>query len=119
MKKCYYLKTCDTCKRILNEINDDSIERQNIKVDKITEHQLEEMKFLSGSYESLFSRRSMQYKELNLKEQTLTEVDYKKYILQHYSFLKRPVFIFDNDIFIGNTKKEIERLKEYTTTGSV
>ena len=116
MKKCYYLKTCDTCKRILKEIDDSSIELQNIKVDEITESQLDEMKSISGSYESLFSRRSMQYKELNLKEQTLDEADYKKYILQHYSFLKRPVFILNNDIFIGNTKKEIERVKEYIIT---
>lgn len=110
MKKCYYLSTCDTCKRILKEINDNSIELQNIKADEITEAQLDEMKALSGSYESLFSRRSMQYKALHLKEQTLNEADFKKYILQHYSFLKRPVFIIENDIFIGNTKKEIEKL---------
>ena len=113
MKKCYYLKTCDTCKRILKEINDDSIELQNIKEDDITSEQLDEMKALSGSYESLFSRRSMKYKEWNLKEKTLTEDDYRGYILEHYSFLKRPVFIIDSEIFIGNTKKEIERLKEF------
>jgi len=113
MKKCFYLKTCDTCKRILKEIDEPSLELQNIKEDMLTEEQLGEMKKRAGSYEALFSRRSLKYKEWNLKEKTLGEDDYKSYILEHYSFLKRPVFLIDTEIFIGNSKKEIERLKNY------
>ena len=35
----------------------------------------------------------------------------RQYILDEYTFLKRPVFIIDNEIFIGNAKKTIETLK--------
>ena len=42
----------------------------------------------------------------------ITENDYRQLILEEYTFLKRPVFLVENDIFIGNSKKEIDRLKE-------
>ncbi len=115
-KKVYYLSTCNTCKRIMNEVGvDDSFEQQNIKTDKITEEQLAEMHQLGGNYEALFSRVSRKYKELGLKDKTLTEDDYKQYILDEYTFLKRPVFIIGDDIFIGNSKKNVAALIERLT----
>ena len=112
MKKVYYLKTCSTCIRILKDLNLPSeFILQDIKNETITVKQLDEMKELSGSYESLFSKRSKLYKEMDLKNQTLIEADYKHYILDHYTFLSRPVFIFNNQIFIGNSKKNIEAVK--------
>ena len=69
------------------------------------------MKKLSGSYESLFSRRAMKYKEWGLKDKNLGEEDYKNYILQEYTFLKRPVVLLNDSIFIGSEKKNIEALK--------
>jgi len=110
MKKIYFLKTCDTCKRILNSIDLDGFVLQDIKSEPITVTQLEEMHFLSGTYESLFSRRAKKYKTMDLKNQVLTEVDIKQLILDEYTFLKRPVIIFNDLIFIGNSKKNIEAL---------
>lgn len=69
------------------------------------------MKARSGSYESLFSRRALKYKEWGLKEKNLGEDDYRNYILQEYTFLKRPVVLLDSQIFIGSEKKNIEALK--------
>ena len=112
-KKVYYLSTCNTCKRIMTELSiGDEFEQQDIKTDKITPEQLEEMQKLAGSYEALFSRVARKYKELNLKEKALTEEDYKNYILEEYTFLKRPVFIVENEIFIGNSKKNVGALAE-------
>lgn len=110
-KKVYYLSTCGTCKRIMNEVGvGEDFEQQNIKTEKITNEQLEEMQQLAGSYEALFSRVSRKYKELGLKDKTLTEDDYKKFILDEYTFLKRPVFIIGDEIFIGNSKKNVANL---------
>lgn len=112
MKKVYYLKTCSTCNRILKELNLPSeFILQDIKSEEITESQLDDMKALSGSYESLFSKRAKLYKERDLKNQKLTEQDFKKYILEHYTFLSRPVIIVDDEIFIGNSKKTVEAVK--------
>ncbi len=113
MKKVYHLSTCNTCQRIMKEVGvDDSFEQQNIKTEKIKTKELEAMKKLSGSYESLFSRRSMKYRSMGLAEKELTEKDYKSLILEEYTFLKRPVFMIEDEIFIGNTKKVVEALKE-------
>lgn len=89
----------------------DSFEKQDIKSEAITEEQLNEMKNLAGSYEKLFSRVAMKYRSMGLNEMTLTEEDYKKYILQEYTFLKRPVFLIDNQVFIGNSKKNVAAVK--------
>ena len=112
MKKVYFLQTCDTCRRILKEVNLDGFEKQEIKTTPITVKQLEEMHALSNSYEALFNKRAKLYREMGLNTQALNEKDFKQYILDEYTFLKRPVFIVNNDIFIGNSKKEIDRLKE-------
>lgn len=111
MKKVYFLQTCDTCRRILKEVNLEGFEKQEIKSSPITVKQLEEMHHFSKSYEALFNKRAKLYKSMDLKNQTISEADYRQYILDEYTFLKRPVFIVDNEIFIGNSKKEIERLK--------
>lgn len=111
MKKVYYLKTCDTCKRIIKSLpSTDNMIFQDIKEDSITVKQLEEMYALSNSYEKLFSKRAKLYKERNLKDENLSENDYKNFILEHYTFLNRPVFIIENKIFIGNNSKNIEAL---------
>jgi len=112
MKKVYFLQTCDTCRRILKEVNTDGFKRQEIKANNITVNQLEEMYALSGSYEALFNKRAKLYKAMDLKNQELSEADYRQYLLDEYTFLKRPVFIVGNEIFIGNSKKVIESLKE-------
>ncbi len=111
MKKVYFLQTCDTCRRILKEVLIDGFDRQEIKTHNITPAQLVEMYHLSGSYEALFNKRAKLYKTMGLKDQPLTETDYKQFILEEYTFLKRPVFMVNNQIFIGNSKKVIEELK--------
>lgn len=113
MKKIYHLSSCSTCKRILKELeplNDFAL--QDIKSEPITASQLEEMRELTDSYLSLFSKRAMLFRERGLHEQTLVEEDYKNLILDHYTFLKRPVILMDSAIFIGNSKKTIASAKE-------
>ncbi|MCH3881227.1 MULTISPECIES: arsenate reductase family protein [Tenacibaculum] len=112
MKKVYFLQTCDTCRRILKEVNIEGFEKQEIKANPVNVAQLEEMRKLTDSYESLFNKRAKMYKAMDLKSQTLLEKDYRQFILDEYTFLKRPVFIVENEIFIGNSKKVVEALKE-------
>lgn len=98
--------------RILKAIDfPKDFEMREIKTSPITAIELEEMKSLAGSYEALFSKRARLYKELNLKDANLTELDFKKHILSHYTFLKRPVIIYTSKIFIGNSSKVIQKAK--------
>nr|WP_294934172.1 ArsC/Spx/MgsR family protein [uncultured Flavobacterium sp.] len=106
--KIYYLASCDTCRKIIKSLpNTNRLVFQDIRQDPITPEQLEEMYQLSGSYEALFSKKAQLYKSMDLKNKNLTEADFKKYILEHYTFLSRPVFIIDGKIYIGNSQKNI------------
>src|SRR5437868_5722693 len=114
MKKIYHLGNCTTCQAIIKEtkIDEKGFEMQDIKPERITAAQLDQMKKMAGSYEALFSRRALKYKELNLKNKNLSEADYRKYILEEYTFLKRPVIIIKEKIFVGSDKKLVEALKK-------
>ncbi|HSF89047.1 MAG TPA: ArsC/Spx/MgsR family protein [Saprospiraceae bacterium] len=108
MKKLYYLSTCDTCRTIIKRLGGlEDFKWQDIKTEPMTKSQLKEMKDMAGSYEALFSRRAIKYKEMGLKDQVLQEKDYQRLIMQEYTFLKRPVIIFDDQIFVGNEAKTI------------
>ena len=108
MHKIYHLGNCGTCQRILSEIPDlKRFELQEIKTRPITPAQLDEMKKMAGSYEALFSRIALKYRSMGLNTITLAEKDYRKYILQEYTFLKRPVIIIGERIFVGNAPKVV------------
>jgi arsenate reductase len=99
--------------RILKELNLSSdFVLQDIKENPLSVKQVEELHKLSGSYEALFSKRAKLYKEMDLKNANLQERDYKHYILEHYTFLQRPVIVIGNSIFIGNSKKVVEAAKQ-------
>src|SRR6187549_86901 len=105
MKKIYTIGHCTTSLAMFEETGLDKLigEKfmlQNIKFEKIT-----------GSYEALFSRRAIKYKEWKLKDKKLAEKDYRQYILDEYTFLKRPVIIMDEKIFVGSEKKTVAALK--------
>jgi arsenate reductase len=112
MKKIFYLKSCSTNQRILKELNLEGVELQNIKEENIDGKTLDLLKGKVGSYEALFSKKAMKYRSMGLNEMSLTESDYKKYMLEEYTFLKRPFMINEDEVFIGNAKNVVEAAKE-------
>ena len=111
MNKIYYLASCDTCRKIIKSLpQNHNLVFHDIKQNPITVEELEDMYRLSGSYESLFSKKAQLYKSMDLKNKSLTEDDYKKYILEHYTFLSRPVFIINDKIYIGNSQQNIHQV---------
>jgi len=114
LKKIFHLGTCTTCQGIIKDLalEKKGFEMQDIKFEKITPTQLREIKDIVRSYEALFSRRALKYKELGLSNKNLSEEDYRKYILQEYTFLKRPVIIVNDKIFVGSEKKTKEAVKK-------
>ncbi|QOW11868.1 arsenate reductase family protein [Kaistella flava (ex Peng et al. 2021)] len=113
MQKVFYLKTCGTCTKILKMFNLSDWELRELKSAPITEEELAQMYQLTKSYEALFSRRSTQIKARNIELKSLEKNDFKELILDHYSFLKRPVFLTDKEIFVGNDKNNIENLEQF------
>ena len=96
----------------MSEFDLTDFEQREIKSKAVSEEELQEMYDLSNSYEALFSKKSTQIKERNIEVKFLQEEDFKKLILEDYRFLKRPVFINNQEIFIGSDKKNIELLRE-------
>ncbi|AIN73261.1 arsenate reductase [Flavobacterium psychrophilum] len=117
MNKIYYLASCDTCRKIIKGLpNANKLNYIDIRQNPISETDLEEMYQLSGSYESLFSKKAQLYKSMDLKNKNLTETDYKKYLLEHYTFLSRPVVMLNHEIYIGNTQPNILKLTKAMTS---
>jgi arsenate reductase len=113
MKKIYHLSTCSTCKRIIHELQlNNDFEFHDVKQQPITETQLDELKNLAGGYEKIFSKIAMKYRMWGLNKMQLSEVDYRKYILDEYTFIKRPVIVINNKIFIGSSRPVITKAKE-------
>jgi arsenate reductase len=114
MKKIYYLSSCDTNRRILKELAPDSeVELQDIKVKNIDPATLDWLKEKVGSYEALFSKKAIKYRSLGLNEQNLSEQDYRRLLLEEYTFLKRPFIIVDEEVFVGNDKKTIAAASQF------
>jgi arsenate reductase len=108
MKKIYHLSTCNTCQKILQEIDlADDILTQDIKQENIDPQTLDWLKDKVGSYEALFSKKARKYRELGLNQTKLTEEDFRKHMLEEYTFLKRPFIIHNEDVFIGNNKIDV------------
>lgn len=110
MRKIYHLSTCNTCQRIINELElqDKDFEFQDIKQNNISAKELDGLQAKLGSYDALFSRRAMKYRSMGLNEMDLSEQDLRRYILEEYTFLKRPVIVMDDEVFVGSAKKTVE-----------
>ena len=112
MKKIYHLSTCSTCQRIIRDLGClHGFEFQDIKTQNISADELDKIAEKIGRYEDLFSRRAMKFRSMGLHEESLSEEDYRKLILEEYTFLKRPVIIIGDTITVGNSKKEVEKAR--------
>lgn len=112
MRKIFYLSTCSTCTRIINELGGlKGFIFQDIRESNIEPETLDALAKKTGSYEALFSKRALKYKSLGLNKKQLTEKDYRRWILAEYTFLKRPAIIIGKAVFVGNAKSEVARAK--------
>ncbi|MFM1878710.1 MAG: hypothetical protein RLZZ241_1576 [Bacteroidota bacterium] len=113
MNKIYYLKTCDTCRRILKEIEPGpNTQLREIGITPIDSEELNALYCLAGSFEALLNKRAQLFKARGLNKQILTESEIRDLLLEHYTFLKRPIVLTNSEIFIGNSAKTVALAKK-------
>lgn len=114
MRRIYYLSTCDTCAKIIAEVKPaKDVELIDIKATNIDADTLDWLKEKTGSYEEMFSKRALKYRSMGLNEMKLSENDFRKYMLEEYTFLRRPFIIYDDNVFIGNSPKTVKAAVEF------
>jgi len=113
MKKVLYLSTCNTCKRIISEVDTKGFTLQDTKKEPASKEEIEFLRQHVNSYEDLINRRAQLWQKRGLKNQDLSEEDYKALLLEHYSFIKRPIVLDGDEVFIGNSKKVVNALKSH------
>lgn len=112
MKRFFYLETCDTCRRIMKELEPgDEVELREIKSSPLSEQEVDRLAEKAGGYEAIFSKRARKYRALGLHERKLKEEDYRHYLLEDYTFLKRPVLETDERVIAGNSKSSVTEMK--------
>ncbi len=112
--KAYILKSCSTCKRILKGVKEyGKFDIVDIKTEPLNIDEVDYLAKKAGSYEAIFNKQSKKYREKGLAHKTLTEDEYRLLIIEEYTFLKRPVFVIDNMIFVGNSNKNVSNLMDY------
>ena len=108
----FYLKTCDTCRKILKELNlPNEVVLREIKSDHLTPEELEQMKAHFSSYEELFNKRAVKFRSID--SSSFEDSDYKKLLLSDYTFLKRPVLLLSDKAFAGNSKAVVTQMSLY------
>jgi arsenate reductase-like glutaredoxin family protein len=110
MKRIYHLSTCSTCKKIIQEIQPSSdVQLIDIKQELMDAETLDWLKSKTGSYEALFSKRAIKFRELPPNAIPIQDNDFRKLLLEEYTFLKRPVCIDGENFSVGNTKNEVAK----------
>lgn len=117
--RIWHLASCSTCKRILATLPD-TVERQDVRTQPLSPEQLDRMVELAGGVAPLFSKRARKYRELGLHERQPSDAELRALLLEHDTFLKRPVAIVsDGDpldpkhaarIYIGSSKGVVTAL---------
>ena len=113
MNTYIYLSTCNTCMRILKDLDlPDGTRLQDVKYEPISQAQLEALYGLTHSYEQLINKRSRVLQALNKAGKTLDENGYKQLLETEYSCLKRPILHWENNFYLGNAKKTIAVMQQ-------
>ncbi len=107
----YGLPNCTTCQKALRRLDYHrvaDIEKRNIKEEPLTRAEIEKLAKMAGGIENIFSRRSTKYRELGLKDKTLSETDMLDLMEGEYTFLKRPILVVNNTVIAGFFEKEYD-----------
>ncbi len=107
----YGLPDCTTCQKALRRLDYhkvSNVKKRNIKEEPLIRAEVEKVATMLGGAENLFSRRSPKYRELGLRDKTLSEGEMLDLMVSDYIFLKRPILIAGDEAIAGFFEKEYD-----------
>lgn len=114
IERMYWLPYCTTCTKAEQYLLDKgaSISKHiNVKEEKVSRKELEELSQGVGGVDKLFSKRAMKYRAWGLDKKELSEEDMLGYMQQEYTFIKRPVIVTsDGKVLSGFSAKQYDAL---------
>jgi arsenate reductase len=110
----YWLPHCSTCQKAKAFLEAKGVTFTtivDIKATPLSKQQVLALVEGIGSAEALFSKRAMKFRSLGLHEQTLSSEDLITHMSTEYTFIKRPVVVFEEDgcVFAGFSTKQYEQ----------
>lgn len=116
VEEFYWLPYCSTCTKAEQHLKDAGIKIKkyiNLKEEPVTKATVKKLIKLAGGTEAIFSKRAMKYRAWGLHEKTLSDDEMLDYMVQEYTFIKRPVLVTsDKQILAGFSKKRYDALIE-------
>ena len=109
--KFIFLSTCSTCKKIINILGiENKSFLQDVKHKILSKNQLDFLYNYTKSYEALINKRGLVYKKIKQDGLIMNEKKFKELLEKEYSCVKRPILIWNNKVYIGNSKSTVEMM---------
>ena len=107
----YGLPNCTTCQKALRRLDYHkvtNVKKRNIKEEPLIRAEVERLATMLGGAENLFSRRSVKYRELGLKDKEISKTEMLDLMASDYTFLKRPILVANDKAIAGFFEKEYD-----------
>jgi arsenate reductase len=111
--KLYGLPHCSTCQKAVAYLEDLDVEIENfhdVKENQLSKKEVQKLVKLVGGEDKLFSKRAMKYRSMGLNEMELSNEDLLNYMVEEYTFIRRPVLVFGDTGLAGFSKKKYDEL---------
>lgn len=107
----YWLPHCSTCQKAKAFLEAQGVSFtvvHDLKASPLSDVQVKRLADAVGGPEALFSKRAMKFRQWGLHEKILNSEELLAYMVQEYTFIKRPVTLFSNgDAFAGFAPKQM------------
>lgn len=96
------IKNCDTIKKTRKWLNENEVEFEfiDLKKEPLTVDEIKELEFKVG-LDVLINKRGTTYRNLGLKDKSLSDQDMIQTLQENQSMIKRPVLVLDEAVLVG------------------
>ena len=107
----YWLPNCTTCQKARRRLDYHRIsvtKFRDLKEEPLSLEEIQKLAQMLGGVEHLFSRRSVKFRELGLRDKELSEAEMLELMASEYTFLKRPILVVGDTAIAGFFEKEYD-----------